>query len=188
MASNSRAVSATVRPIGPARRGRPADQAQLVRHRARARDGNRRRRNTPRDCAGAAHVGAGRERHHAGRQRHRRAAGRAGAGLLGVERIAGRAVHRVHGIGAGAELGRVGLADHDRAGLRTAATWRSSASGTNSANCGEPNVVRRSAVTARSLMTMGRPCRAPSASPSSPPAPPPAPPPRRAPSRSRRRR
>ena len=49
-------------------------------------------------------------------QRDRRAARRAGAGLVGIERIAGRPVDRIDRIGAGTELRGVGLADHDRAG------------------------------------------------------------------------
>ena len=48
-------------------------------------------------------------------KRRGRAAGGAAAGLVGVPRVAGLAEDLVEGVGAGAELGRVGLADDDGA-------------------------------------------------------------------------
>ena len=113
-ARSRRWASATERPIAPitpkglrtrglvdagheAGRGAEADDAAEARGRAQA----------------AAVVGAGGERHLSQRQGHGRAARGAGAGLRRVEGIAGWAVDAVGGVGTGAELGRVGLAqDH----------------------------------------------------------------------------
>ena len=62
-----------------------------------------------------AEIGAGRQPYLAGGQGDGGAAGGAGAGHARVPRIAGNAEHLVEGLGAGAEFGRVGLADHQRA-------------------------------------------------------------------------
>ncbi len=68
------------------------------------------------DSHRAAAVGAGRDRHDAARDRGRSAARRAAGRALEIPRIAGRAEQQILGECGVAELGRVGLADHDRAG------------------------------------------------------------------------
>ncbi len=80
-------------------RGAQADDAAERRRRAQA----------------PAEIGALGERHHARGERRRAAAGRAGSRQRRVPRIARRAEHLVDGVGPRAELGRVGLAEHDRA-------------------------------------------------------------------------
>ncbi len=67
-------------------------------------------------ATGAAGVGAGREGDHVRRHRGPGTAARAAGGAVGGQRVAGRAVHPVPGRRLGAELGRVRLADQDRAG------------------------------------------------------------------------
>ena len=73
------------------------------------------------------------ERAHARRQRDRRAAGRAAARERRVPGVAGGAEDVVEGVGAGAELGRVRLADDDRARVASRSTSSASTSGTLSA-------------------------------------------------------
>ena len=67
------------------------------------------------DAQTAAEVRAGGEPDLARGECHRRAAGGAPAGLIDVPRVSGLAEDLVEGVGAGAELGRVGLGDHDGA-------------------------------------------------------------------------
>jgi hypothetical protein len=84
----------------------------------------------PRARAEADHPGPGRggaeraarvrplgQRHHGARQRRRRAAGRSPRRSRGIERVGGRPVDPVGGVGARAEFRRVGLAQDDRPGL-----------------------------------------------------------------------
>ena len=66
------------------------------------------------DSQRAAEVAALGQRTHAGSERDRAAARRAAARECRVPGISGGAEHRVEGVGAGAVLRRVGLADHDR--------------------------------------------------------------------------
>ena len=93
--------------------GREGQAARPLRHPtgrgAQAHDaaeGGRRAQRSP-------EVGAVREPRHAGRQRHRRPARGAAAGEVPVPWVAGDAEHLVEGVGPGAELRRVGLAQHD---------------------------------------------------------------------------
>ncbi len=63
----------------------------------------------------AAEIGAGGKHYHAGRERSGRAARGAGGRFLRIERVAGRAIDRVPGIGARAEFRGVGLGEDHRA-------------------------------------------------------------------------
>ena len=68
------------------------------------------------DSHRSAAIGSGRNRHDAARDRSRSASRRASGRALEIPRIASRAEQQVLGECGVAELGRVGLADHDRAG------------------------------------------------------------------------
>ena len=117
---SSSATSPTLRAIGPC--------TPSVSPRPRAsrgtRPGDGRNPTTLQKLAGiaqrAAQVGAVGERQHAAGERRRRAAAAAAAGLREVVGVARRAENRVESLRAGAELRRVGLADHDRAGVLAA--------------------------------------------------------------------
>ena len=116
MASSMRAQSRALRAMGPSTispsKGRCLGPwATPARARAHAEDAAEARG----DPQAAAEVGACREPDLAGGQRRRRAAGGAPAGLLHVPRVARLAEDLVEGVGAGAELGRVGLADDNGA-------------------------------------------------------------------------
>ena len=116
-ARSSRCASATVRPMGPL----TLNGVRLAgRSTFGTTPGEGRKPATPQNDAGVRRLPPRSEPVASGtwpeRQRHRRAAGRAGAGLGRIERIAGRAVDAVGRVGAGAELGRVGLAENDAAG------------------------------------------------------------------------
>ena len=94
--------------------------------------------------------------------RRRSPAGAAG-GPARVVRVAGGAEDPVEGVGAGRELRHVGLADEHRAGARGSARRSGRrASGTWSANSGEPYVVRHPATSWVSLTANGSPCSGPS--------------------------
>ncbi len=93
----------------------PAELHRVLRHEPRrgaeADDAAERRGHPER----AAEVRALRDRAHAGGERHRGAAARPPARERGVPGIARRSEHRVEGVAARAELGRVGLAHDDGA-------------------------------------------------------------------------
>jgi hypothetical protein len=105
-----------------AHRSRDAERAQPCRAiHGRHKAG---RRAEPGDAAerggraqAAAVIRARRQRDLSQRQRNSRAPRRAGAGPIWVERIAGRAVDAVGGVGAGTELRRIGLGQNDAAGV-----------------------------------------------------------------------
>ena len=98
------------------RERRPAEGAPLAWHQARRRPEPDDAAERGRNAQGAAGVRPGRERQHGGREGDGRAARRAAAASRRIERVARRPIDRVVGVGTGAELGRVGLADDDRAG------------------------------------------------------------------------
>jgi hypothetical protein len=91
-------------------RHRPLGRNETGR-RSQAGDAAERRRRP----AASAVIRAGGDRNLADGERSRAATGRSGRRLLRIERVAGRAVHAVARVCAGAELGRVGLADDDAA-------------------------------------------------------------------------
>ena len=101
--------------------GVPAERHRMVRREPRRRpdsdDAAERRRNADR----GAEIGGLGERQHPRGDRDRRAARRPRRRQRRVPGIAGRAEHRIDGVGAGREFRRVGLAEQDGAGRLEAA-------------------------------------------------------------------
>ncbi|MFN7977256.1 MAG: hypothetical protein U0P30_03915 [Vicinamibacterales bacterium] len=103
------------------RDGVPDPVHRVLRHESRRGPQSHHPAERGRDAQRSAKIGAVGQRRHAGGERNRAAARGSAAREALVVRVARAPEHRVPGVGAGRELGHVGLADHDGAGGAQAA-------------------------------------------------------------------